>query len=627
MEESEDEGKKEKTTQFKAQDVNELDVFQNEILIGQEEKLTASVIEKDYQSETEKKLELLKSNFHDVVITEEVELNNEDYEKELEQVNKQLREEKNPDNISFCLRHHLILVSVQKIVLSTTEKEKSQLLSVLLSYQTKQSKSFAYLESQTDIYDAFRSQADIVLQKLEPIYVQIKNVNQEELLNEKIELLSTRLDLKYQQSKFFCFQGPRNEKIHLFAEVILLPKNLEVAHISLPKPLIDYNLENFKTFLSTDNYLQWYKKFFPKEGLSEKVSKHIPGELHSFITLNKELFDPQSNSSLNEHIYYQSNLKFESLFSLLENHEAFEEEFTRHLQGEFHLLTPPNRFLLMRVTQNFLNSMVHFHDLSSFQYSFKEVDFVQQLVDEFLQEKAYLDTELKRRFHCVALLSYLTLCNNNKEEKNLRLYFSKKYIPILFYQLLGNVSLKDHCIVELFVHDIMSVSAKKDYSLYKNYYHSFKSVLAAKFFMQKLYPLQNKPFLSKMVFIDDILMSAIQTLFFEFANETAFFQYQDFKKLVRFYFVCQNSELMAKIGEVLDLSLVVDSLLIVSVCSQLEEVEFPDHSQSREFLMGKLSLAFSELRRHKQRIFSDLKSLISKGFYLEEMEGILKLFE
>ena len=510
----------------------------------------------------------------------------------------------------------------------------------------------------------FQTESSLILsfKKIDDLKILVVDKNTEKVIVELLPDLRNRLGIIIlEQFINIPFLGKINESVikgNMFVSVVIFPKNLEMAHLSLSKTEIEWNFENFGDLLeNTRDYLDFKMDFFPENYLEDQ---NLAGFNNNFHFYNqKHIGFTNFPAFFNENKYIFSKLQNENFenFNLLEELKKIKKLEEKDINFIFETtLTNYNReekkhknkiFDILTKITNLLDTknraILHSINFSTFSSDFTKLIFnqikskfqnqlmfeIDQKIISFVEKHSYLTNHQKFRFFKLTFEIILLFNNNFIKNANLKISFSKNYFIIILKTMLGNYDLSDEYLRKIVINCVFRINWMQSYSEFSSLVGICNKILVFKHFFKSLFFDFYDGFFGKRLDFDDILSRFLSNSFCEVLSVEDFNVYIDFKVFFENVLSFENFK-TGVIEKFAEIEMTIFGLFDVLLLLQI----FKDNYLKVKTLEGNNILKFVQeiirtdclnIKLLLPKMMKLFITLYNEDFYLEEIKYLISL--
>ena len=360
--------------------------------------------------------------------------------------------------------------------------------------------------------------------------------------------------------------------------LVLVPKNLETAHLTLQNNFIDANFDRFmEIYKASQDYPSYRASFFTEQYRKAKLAVKSPEYLfylNNMVALNLPSLNHQQSLICNQ---AQAN-SFDDFVSLLEsaletshslqellvpNSESGAEQGTRssgifldisrHVLG---LLSPQSRLLVHKlIFEGFNKQYINLEpEPSTLSYHDPMVKELSRGVAELLSGSFdYLREDQRHLVYKLAFEVYLLFDNNSLEGHGCPIALSRHHlVPIVRYVLVNCRRLRDEDLKLIVINQIMSHQDMEKYTKANQLMYIDSMIVYFKLLFKKLYADYYRALTNKMMSFDAILAQAFVNSFASYFETINYNIYNDLKLTFQHVFSALNGKfgLLDKLGTI-----------------------------------------------------------------------------
>lgn len=569
--------------------------------------------------------------------------------------------------IRYIIKNSKLILSLNKLVIKNVfthracPLEESEIDNLLFTVQTSVEKGNAHAESTTIIdevdtnYISFDmdNSLKVDVNGLDNIRFKLVNAISDKVLVDTILQLHTKIDTVYLENTFFQeiefdYKGQKIQGVIQFI-LVFVPRNLEIAHFTLNKLLIETNFERFMEILKNSNtYKPYRQNFFSEKYL--KVKSTNPTNDY-FYYLNNNLKKRFSFVTKQENLFCKSNIAsdletYRAFFKVLLNKDnlaadILQDTVVKLEKGEklgvnlfydmdmhvLSLLSPQSRLMLhWMIYDHFHKSFVSSHVSSATQgyHHLMIIELTKHLKELFESEYNYLQSEQKYLVYKLTFDVYLMFDNNSFNGKSYQIHFSKHHIPIIIkYVQLNSNSLKDDDVRFLVVNQIISSQYMRNYTSTNHLMYVDGMIVYFKILFKNLYTDFYRIFTNKMLNFDALLARVFMNSYADYFDSINYNTYNDLKFTLQSVFMVQNSyhKLFERLGKIkMSFGSLFDILFALQALVSSSDLfsELPAHK-----FTATIEQAF---RRESYNLKDSLKKVLKLLDYLYDQNFIEKDF-
>lgn len=442
----------------------------------------------------------------------------------------------------------------------------------------------------------------------------------------------------------------------LFFTVAFVPRNLEVAHITLNKELIEAHFDKFEKYVkSSENFFDYRKNFFGtlQQSSSQSSSLDFFHFYNNFLEYNNYPLVRQENlfaNSFRESLYFQfvnllqdvaqRDTNFNEILQnnsakLLNNDKLGLNPYYDLISRVSGLLTSKERIVLNKMVYVFsMQPYINFKSNRS-AYGFQKImiDQINRGLARYFAVHPSIRADQKVLIRKLTFEIYCLFENNEFDGQNYRIDFSTCHIPIIANIVqLNSFHCSDSDLLFLSVIQILSGNYMRKHSDTNHLLYLDSLVLYFKLIFKNQYSDFYVMLEQFAIDTDTLLYSLLMNSFADYFNPISFAIYNDFKMLLQNVFLVhsQNAKFL-EVLQTMEISLfgLVDVLFLLTVLiSNAPYIKLNATPLNFKAIIESVIIRESHsLRLIFARILELLDFMIDSGLFLQDFtffKGIVK---
>lgn len=363
----------------------------------------------------------------------------------------------------------------------------------------------------------------------------------------------------------------------LHCVLVLIPKNLEIAHLTLNPDLIDVNFDRFMDiYKKAQNYKEYRNNFFPEKYFNSKASSQNSDYLYflnNMIIKDTPYHNHQQNLLCNTQqiddfqtlAFILANMigksyKFSELVKLtvsqVKNRDK--EKINHFFELTMHTLScfsPASRFFMHKIIfDNFNKQFINVRPIVDY-LAFHEpmIKGLTEEINVFLSGPFdYLKPDQKHLIHKLVFNTYLLFENNVLENNNCPISFSKNHILIVInYVAINHRELSEEQLQIIIINQIFSNQNMGNYTMDNQLMYIDSMILYFKVLLKKIYPDFYRKIVSQMMSFDAILAKAFLNSYASYFETINYNRYNDLKYVFQsiFYIFDESFQFLQKLKD------------------------------------------------------------------------------
>lgn len=431
----------------------------------------------------------------------------------------------------------------------------------------------------------------------------------------------------------------------IYCTVAFLPKNLETAHITLNKELIDLNFNKFIDILKkSETYNDYRQLFFSKAYIDGKINKFnfdLFFNLNNHLNMSNVILHQQENLFANSFIgeslmsltgifkrVFFSKLGLSDLCHGLAIQLTTNEKLGTYpsldlLSRVCDLLNVKERLMIHKMLYDFGNSKFFgpIPKIEQWQYQNSAIETVSRAIDDGVAIMGFLQPDERYLIYQICFELYLKFENNTVDSKSYKVHFSKHFVPIVARIVqLNSYELKDEDVHQIALSQIATKIHFHQYSYFNQLSNQSNLLIYFKILFKSLFTEQFKIYMNYMQSIDSLVSIWLMESLSSSMDTINYNIYQDFKAAYELVFLIQSPQIKLldklKSMEITFASLVDILFILNALASNVDQFEkFVKPEKFIEWVKRVIVKETYELKKNLARVLELIEFLNNASFY------------